>query len=215
MISGTSLRRTTVLLALASAVAHAAEVDTASLLARLSRPPPDATTFLEVRFSNLLSGPLVISGRLEHRTDGALVREVLEPYRETTTLAGEHVRLEREGSPPRSFSLDRAPELRGMLSSFAALLAGDLEMLERHFAVTTRGTNDRWQIELLPLDVKLKRRLARIEVDGTLDRARCFTTTEPDGDASVMVLGVPELSDLPQPVARESLVAWCSSGAEP
>lgn len=202
-------------LALTAAVARAADVDTQALLARLSRPAPDTTTFVEVRYSGLLAEPLVASGRLEHRADGALVREVLEPYRETTTLQGENVRVEREGSRPRSFSLDRAPELRGMLSSFGALLAGDLGMLERHFTVTTRGTDAQWRIELAPLDEKLKRRLASIEVDGAQDRARCFTLTEPDGDASVMTLGVEGRGSLPQSLARESLAEWCSGGAEP
>jgi len=202
-------------LALTTAVAHATDVDTRALLARLSRPAPDTTTFVEVRYSGLLAEPLVASGRLQHRADGALVREILEPYRETTTLKGENVRLEREGSKPRSFSLDRAPELRGMLSSFGALLAGDLGLLERHFVVTTRGTEARWQIELIPMDEKLKRRLARIQVDGTLDSARCFTMSEPDGDASVMAIGVQGPAELPKPLARESLAAWCSTGAGP
>ncbi len=168
-----------------------------------------------MRYSALLAEPLVASGRLEHRTDGALVREVLEPYHETTTLKGENVRLEREGSRPRSFSLNRAPELRGMLSSFGALIAGDLQLLERNFAVSTRGSDDRWQIELVPIDEKLRRRLARIVVDGALDRARCFTMSEPDGDASVMALGIQGRADLPQTLSLESLAAWCSAGAEP
>jgi hypothetical protein len=197
------------------AVAHAAEIETRELLARLARPAPDTTTFVEVRYSGLLAEPLVAAGRLEHRTDGALVREVLEPYRETTTLKGENVRLVREGSKPRSFSLDRAPELRGMLSSFGALLAGDLALLERHFAVTTRGKNDGWRIELIPTDEKLERRLARIVVDGALEHARCFTMSEPDGDASVMALGIQGRDELPQPLTRESLAVWCASGAGP
>jgi hypothetical protein len=215
MISGTHLRRAIAVLALATAVAHATDVDTSALLARLSRPAPDTTTFVEVRYSALLAEPLVASGRLEHRADGALVREVLEPYRETTTLKGENVRLEREGSRPRSFSLNRAPELRGMLSSFGALITGDLGLLESNFVVTTRGSDDRWQIELVPIDDKLKRRLASIYVDGALDRARCFTVSEPDGDASVMALGIQGRDDLPQPLSRESLAKWCSADMEP
>jgi len=200
---------------LTTTVAQAADIDTGALLAKLSRPAPDTTTFVEVRYSALLAEPLVASGRLEHREDGSLVREVLEPYHETTTLRGENVRLEREGSKPRSFSLNRAPELRGMLSSFGALIAGDVGLLERNFVVTTHGSEERWRIELAPIDEKLKRRLARIDVDGTLDHARCFTMSEPDGDASVMALGIQGRADLPQPLSRETLTAWCSGGAEP
>jgi hypothetical protein len=215
MISGTSLRRAIAALALTMAVAQAADVDTHALLAKLSRPAPDTTTFVEVRYSALLAEPLVASGRLEHRADGALVREVLEPYHETATLKGENVRLEREGSKPRSFSLNRAPELRGMLSSFGALVTGDLELLERNFAVTTHGSYDRWQIELIPIDEKLKRHLARIVVDGALDRAHCFTMSEPDEDASVMALGIQGRADLPLSLSRQALAAWCAGGVEP
>ena len=204
----------TAAVALTTIAAHAADLDTDALLARLARPAPDTTTFVEVRYSALLAQPLVASGALEHRQDGSLVRQVTDPYRETTTLRGENVRVEREGSSPRSFSLERAPELRGMLASFGALLKGDREMLERHFDVAARGTDSRWQIELSPRDAKLKRRLAAIRVDGSRDRARCFTMTEPDGDASVMALGVQGREGLPGSLERESLQAWCAEGTE-
>ena len=202
------------IVALAAPPAPAAEFDTPALLARLVRPPPDTTTFVEIRYSALLAEPLVASGRLEHRADGALVRQVTAPYRETTTLRGENVRVEREGGRPRSFSLDRAPELRGMLASFGALLTGDRAMLERHFGVVASGSDARWQIELSPLDERLQRRLVAIRVDGSGDRARCFTMTEPDGDASVMTLGVPDRASLPESLARASLQAWCAGEAE-
>jgi len=132
------------MLALVALAAQAADPDTDALLARLARPPPDTTTFVEVRYSALVAAPLVASGELEHREDGALVRRVTSPYRETTVLRGENVLLQREGSRPRSFSLDRAPELRGMLASFGALLTGDRAMLDRYFSTTMRGSDASW-----------------------------------------------------------------------
>ena len=78
------------------------------------------------------------------------------PYRETTELHGENVRVEREGSKPRRFSLDRAPELRGMLASFGALLTGDRETLERHFVVAVQGDTEHWRLELSPRDERLQ-----------------------------------------------------------
>jgi hypothetical protein len=141
------------------------------LLPRLVRPAPDTTTFVEVRYSALLSEPLVVSGTLEHRQDGALVRRVTAPYREMTTLTGKNVLVEREGSRPRRFSLDRAPELRGMLASFGALIKGDRALLDRHFAMTAGGSVDAWTIELEPRDAKLAHRIATIRVNGENDRA--------------------------------------------
>ena len=168
-----------------------------------------------MRYSSLLAEPLVVSGDLEHRADGSLVRRVTEPYRESTVLRGENVMVEREGSKPRSFSLDRAPELRGMLASFGALLKGDRALLDRYFTLAVHGTDAKWQIELLPFDRKLARRLAAIRVDGSLDRARCFTLSEPDGDASVMAVGLQGRADLPVTLDQASLLAWCGGGAEP
>lgn len=197
------------LLALATVTLQAAEIDGEALLASLARPAPESTGFVEVRHSELLVAPMVISGQLEHRADGTLVRRVESPFRETTELRGENVVVEREGSRPRRFSLDRAPELRGMLASFGALLSGDAATLRRHFTVAVRGEPERWQIELTPRDDRLRARLARIVVDGTADRPSCFTLTEPDGDSTVMAIGVRDPAALPASLERDALEAWC------
>lgn len=184
-----------------------------ALIARLARPAPDSTSFVEVRYSSLLKKPIVISGRLEHREDGTLVRRVETPYAEVTELRGENVVVEREGSKPRRFALDRAPELRGMLASFGAILEGDRPMLDRYFVVTAQGDHARWEITLTPRDDKLKRRLSAIVVDGAEDRAKCFTLEEPDGDASLMALGVAGPDELPAAFERQTLHDWCTNGS--
>jgi len=197
-------------LALAATPLRAADPDLDRLLARLARPAPDATSFVEVRYSNLLDEPIVVSGVLEHRTDGALVRRVESPYQEVTELQGENVTVTREGGKPRRFSLDRAPELRGMLASFGALLTGDRQMLEQYFDVELNESEARWEITLTPRDKNLKRRLSSIVVNGATDRPRCFTLREPDGDGSLMALGVSKPGELPIPPERPALEAWCT-----
>jgi hypothetical protein len=101
-----------------------------------------------------------------------------------------------------------------MLASFGALLQGDRASLERHFSVSLLGTDARWQIDLVPRDPKLARRLATIQVAGTADRPRCFTLTEPDDDASIVALGVRDRTALPAPLERQALQAWCAGEAE-
>ena len=215
MMSGMIPRLAVACLALATTALHAAEPDLDALLARLARPAPDTTSFVEVRYSSLLETPIVVSGRLEHRQDGSLVRRVDSPYREVTELRGENVTVEREGSKPRHFSLNRAPELRGMLASFAALLQGDRQMLDRYFVVALQGTGARWEIVLSPRDAKLKNRLSRITVNGRDDRPRCFTLEEPDADASLMAIGVERPGDLPQPLEQRALETWCAGETTP
>jgi len=215
MISGTPPSLVAVLLTLATTAAGATDPDADALLARLARPAPETTAFVEARFSALLTEPLVVAGELEHRGDGALVRRVLVPYRETTTLLGENVTVEREGNRTRRFSLDRAPELRGMLTSFGAMLTGDRETLERHFEITTQGSDDDWRLDLVPRAEKLHARLARIRVDGSADHPNCMTLEEPDGDSTVMMLGVRDRDALPSPLGREELQSWCTSAGKP
>lgn len=157
----------------------------------------------------LLTEPLVVSGELEHRSDGALIRRVLQPYRETTTVQANDVLIERDGSKPRRFSLDRAPELRGMLTSFGAILKGDRETLDQHFDVAVHGLDEHWRIELSPHDARLRKRLSGIRIDGIGDRPVCMTMEEPDGDATIMALGVPSRDALPSPLARGPLQSWC------
>jgi hypothetical protein len=210
MTSGKNARLAVMVLALAATPLQAADPDLDALLARLARPAPDSTSFVEVRYSSLLDQPIVVSGVLEHRTDGALVRRVESPHQEVTELQGENVTVTRAGSKPRQFSLDRAPELRGMLASFGALLTGDRRMLEQYFEVELQEPGARWEMTLTPRQDKLKRRLSRIVVNGAADRPRCFRLLEPDGDGSVMALGAVKSDDLPAPPERQALEAWCT-----
>jgi hypothetical protein len=199
-------------LTLASAPLQAADPDVDALLARLARPAPDSTSFVEIRYSSLLKKPIVVSGRLEHREDGSLVRRVEWPYQEVTVLQGENVSVERAGGKPRRFTLDRAPELRGMLASFGAILQGDRQLLDRYFAVTAQGSDSRWEITLTPRNDKLKRHLSGIVVVGTENLPRCFTLEEPDGDGSLMALGAAGPEALPASLDRDVLQAWCTGG---
>jgi hypothetical protein len=195
---------------LLSGTSLATDLDTRSLLEKLVRPASESTTFVEIRYSSLLTEPIVASGEFEYRMDGALVRRITSPYAETTVLAGETVVVEREGSKPRQFSLDRAPELRGMLTSIRALLQGDRAELERHFSVTTTGNDAGWQMELTPRDRKLRTKIALIRVDGVEGVPLCFAMVEPDGDASLLALGINDRAALPAALDRQSLQAWCT-----
>jgi len=191
---------------------HAADPDADALLARLARPAPDSTSFVEVRYSSLLDQPIVVSGHLEHRKDGSLVRSVEWPYQEVTEVHGENVSVARAGSRPRRFTLDRAPELRGMLTSFGAILQGDRQTLDQYFTVVAKGADAHWEITLTPRVDKLRQHLSRIVVNGVENRPQCFTLEEPDGDESLMALGITGPEALPASRERGALHAWCTDG---
>jgi len=177
----------------------------------LRRTPPVTTGFVEYRFSHLLKKPLQVSGTLEYRADGVLARRVEVPYRESTEVSGEQVRIERENRPARTLSLARAPQLRVMLGSFRALLEGNFAPLSRDFEVTLAEDDTHWTLTLVPRDARLLKALARIQVSGSEDRPDCIAALESDGDAAFTLLeSQPVSAALP---ARAVLEHRCHLGA--
>jgi hypothetical protein len=191
--------------------ATAATLDADALIKRLTKPSPTTVAFREVRFSKLVNEPLIVAGELGYGGPTSLDRRITEPYRESVAIRGESVRLEREGEPPRSFGLNRAPELRGLLSGFTALLAGDPAALGRSFNVTASGSEDAWTLELTPTDARALRRMQQIVVNGSADVPRCFTMLTANGGASVLLLGAAADRELPKPTTLDALKHLCSA----
>jgi hypothetical protein len=191
--------------------ATAATLDADTLIRRLAKPAPATVAFREVRFSSLTNAPLIVAGELGYSGPTDLDRRVTEPYRETVEIRGESVRVEREGEPPRSFGLNRAPELRGLLSGFTALLAGDPAAIERGFSVAANGTDEAWTLELTPSDARARRRLQQIVVNGRADVPQCFTMLTANGGASVLLLGAAADRELPKPTTLDALKHLCSA----
>jgi hypothetical protein len=196
--------------ALPSTAPRADEVD--GLLARLARPAPARTAFVEVRYSKLLSAPLVTAGELEFRGPGELGKHVERPYRENTQIHGEDVQVEREGQRPRRFSLKRAPELRGLLVSFGALLGGDRAGLEQYFELSTETVDGGWRLQLTPRDVRTRKRIRSVVVQGRTSEPRCFVISERDDNASVLLVGAAAAVALPKAPSRDWLDNFCRAG---
>jgi hypothetical protein len=204
---------TTVALLSAATLSHASpdELDADALIARLAKPAPAAIEFTEVRFSRLLREPLIVSGELGYSGPTSLDRRVTTPYREHTAIRGESVKVEREGEKPRSFALKHAPELRGLLTGFSAMLSGDPAALRQTFTVAATGNNDVWTLSLTPTDAKARRRLQGIEVTGSHSEPRCFSMTTADGAASVLLLGSAAKDHVPKDVTLEALSKRCGA----
>jgi hypothetical protein len=175
-------------LALAQSAPNPAAPDPDALLRRLARPAPATTAFMEVHFSPLLSRPLIVSGKLEYDGPDSLARTVEQPYSEHTEIHGDQVSVTRGNDKPRTFSLQRAPELKTLLSSFSALLSGNRQQLEQSFALSVTGDDAHWSMGLTPLDNRVKQRVSRILVNGQAASPRCMTTTAPDGSVTVMLM---------------------------
>lgn len=181
----------------------------AALVKRLMLPTPAITRFVEVRYSALLTRPMVASGELEYRGPQSLQKRILAPYREQQIIDGDQVTVQREGEKTRRFSLKRTPELQGILDSLGSLLAGDADALARTFIVTMDEGEAGWTLHLAPRSERAQRHLREIMVTGRDDKPVCFVTSEPDGDASFLLLVPSSETQLPDPPARAWTEEYC------
>jgi hypothetical protein len=201
----------TVLLPAAAALAEpgSSAPDVDALLQHLTKPAPATTPFVEVHFSPLLSRPLIVSGELEYDGPDALARTVDKPYSEHTRIQGDTVTVTRGSGKPRTFSLQRAPDLKTLLSSFSALLGGNRQQLEQNFTLALSGDDAHWSLALTPRDSRVSQRVSRILVSGAAASPRCMTTTAPDGSVTVMLMEDAARTTVPADIDRAGLDKVC------
>jgi hypothetical protein len=196
----------------AAAPASAAP-DPAWILARIARPAPSRTPFVELRGSKLLKAPLRISGEYRHPDAATLVREVRAPYAETTTIRAGEATIERPGKTTRRVSLARYPELAGMQSSFGALLAGDIAALRRHYRLDSAGRRDAWRLVLTPLDAAVAKRVRGIVLFGRGAELRCIETEPAGGGETQRTLLAGAARDAASAADAAAIASYCGSGS--
>jgi hypothetical protein len=187
--------------------------DVDALLAKLARPAPATTPFVEARYSKLLDQPTVVKGQLEYHEDGTLVRAVNDPFRERTEIHGDAVTVERVGRAPRRFSLKRAPEMRSMLGGFGAVLGGSRASIEQDFNLALQGDDNRWQLTMTPKSATVGKYVRDIVIQGHENEPKCIVVTQLDTTASVMLVGKAASASLPQPLTRDWLDHFCAAGS--
>lgn len=193
-------------------LASAAEIDALALVSGLKRELPARTAYVEVRFSHMYNRALVASGELEYLGPGKLGKRVDKPYEETTTIADGQVTVQRGKRKPRQISLNRVPELEGFLRGFSALLGGDPEALQKDFDLSSSGDSESWQLRLSPKDKRLKKRIDALQVDGSGDKARCFSIIDADADVSILMVEALATAKLPDPLTQKNVERACQAG---
>lgn len=188
-----------------------AAVDPGWILARLQRPLPASTPFLELRGSKLLKEPLRVSGRYLRPDANTLVRDVSAPYQETTTLRDGEVRITRKGQSTRRFPLARAPELAALQASFGALLSGDRVQLQRHYTLAASGKTTHWRLVLTPKDAAMTASMREIVLHGRGAELRCIETMFSKGEPQRTLLAG-AVADAGNRVEAQALADLCHGG---
>ena len=171
----------------ASSYVHA--LTAAELMQTLSDVPSSRVHFIETRHSTMLKKPLMLSGRLVYRRPDRLEKHVQAPYEESITIEGTRVSVTRPGADAgRVFTLPASSAAQALIESLRATLAGDLQALERHFAVAVSGSRNDWTMSLTPRDAALGAVVLRVDFAGKGSRVQRIEVLEAGGDRSVTTI---------------------------
>jgi outer membrane lipoprotein-sorting protein len=169
------------------AVAAAPAFDLLQLTAQLARIKAGEATFVEKRRVEILDRTLESSGRLSFRAPDTFVRETLKPRHEKLAVSGNLLTMSL-GERSRTVQLDSAPEAAVIVEAVRGTLTGNREALERLFIAEVSGAAERWSLELVPRDMRLRGQVASVRLNGRESMVREVQVLLADGDRSTMTI---------------------------
>ena len=144
-------------------------------------------TFVEKREVSVLDRTLMTSGRLSFEAPDTFVRETLKPSRDRLAVTGNTLTMSR-GDRSRTVQLDASPEAAVIVEAIRGTLTGNRAALERLFTPTVGGSAERWTLDLVPREARLRNQVAALKVSGAQAVVREVAITMADGDRSVMTI---------------------------
>jgi outer membrane lipoprotein-sorting protein len=174
-------------LALAAAVGAAPAFDLGALTALLGQVRSGEATFSESRRVEMLDRTLMSSGRLSFRAPDRFVRETLKPRREKLAVEGNTLTMSL-GERSRTMQLDASPEAAVIVEAVRGTLTGNRAALERLFEAAVSGSAERWTLELVPRDLRLRGQVQSVRISGRDATLREVQVLLADGDRSVMTI---------------------------
>jgi hypothetical protein len=165
----------------------AAPFDLTELMRTLGQIRAGEATFVERRHVSMLDRTLESSGRLSFEAPDTFVRETLRPRRDRLAVNGNTLTLS-QGGRSRTMQLDASPEAGVIVEAIRGTLTGNRAALERHFETTVAGSAERWSLDLVPRELRLRGQVASIKVRGEQAIVRVIDVLLADGDRSVMTI---------------------------
>ncbi len=158
--------------------------DLDALMTRLAQRKSGEAAFSEQRFVQGIDVPLIASGTLGFEAPDRFVRRTLQPRPETMAVDGNKVTLSRSGRS-RSFSLDAAPEMLGLVEAVRATLTGNGATLRRIFKTELSGDAGRWRLALTPIE---SGQVKRMLINGQGGEVQQIEMELLGGDRSLMTI---------------------------
>ena len=164
-----------------------APFDLLQLMRTLAQVKAGEATFTEKRSVAMLERTLESSGRLSFEAPDSFTRETLKPRRDRVSVVGNTVTMS-QGNRSRSVALDAVPEAAVIIEAIRGTLTGNRAALEKNFSTTVSGNAQRWVLDLVPRDWRLREQVTSVRVSGQHALLREVVVAMADGDRSVMTI---------------------------
>lgn len=169
----------------ATNVARADAFDLSHLMQLLAATPTTEVSFIEKKYSSLLSEPVVSSGKLRYQHPDVVEKNIELPRKEHYRFVGDELLLVRNGAEKR-IRLSSQPLLLAFAASLRGVLGGDLVLLRTHYKLALVGDQPSWRLDLTPIDEGIGRYVQRMVVSGRDGRIEQIEVREISGDRSVL-----------------------------
>ena len=173
------------ILMIAASVVHADALDLTRLMQLLAAAPTAEVSFIEKKYSSLLSEPVISSGRLRYQRPDIVEKNIELPRKEQYRFVGDDLLLVRNGAEKR-IRLSSQPLLLAFAASLRGVLGGDLALLRTHYQLSLTGNQLSWRLDLTPDDEGIGRYVQRIVVTGHDGQIEQIEVREVSGDRSVL-----------------------------
>ncbi len=161
--------------------------DLDQLMQSLATTQTGHASFIEKKFVAILDKPVESSGELFYTAPDRLEKRTLQPKAETMVLDKDKLIVEQRGKK-HVLSLQSYPEIAAFIDSIRGTLAGDRKSLERSYKLDMAGTQQNWNLSLLPLADKMKKVVTSIDISGSGNTLETIEIKQADGDSSLMTI---------------------------
>ncbi|MCB1859618.1 MAG: outer membrane lipoprotein carrier protein LolA [Gammaproteobacteria bacterium] len=154
------------------------------------KPPKQPLTmhFREEKRLQILNQPLKSHGLLRFIPPDTLVRKE-DGWRDISyRIEGDQVSISEGERVLRQFDLGLSPGVAAIATTLRALLAADIQTLEKHYTLTLTGSSSEWTLLLTPRDKPASQFVKKVLIDGGNGRITAVDTYEQNGDRSHMML---------------------------
>lgn len=171
-----------------STTSHAENTwDLDQLMQSLAASKSGHASFIEKKSIAILDKPVESSGELFYTAPDRLEKRTLKPKAESMVLDKDKLIMEQRGKK-HVLSLQSYPEIAAFIDSIRGTLAGDRKALERTYKLSITGTQQDWNLSLLPLEDKMKKVATSINIGGYDNMLKTIEIKQADGDSSIMII---------------------------